>query len=217
MNVAIQFQAFQQVSYNQLPEKNKLLKIARLYANAFAGWPWNEYKVCPNNHITGRQVTELTNCIKCNETLELVYPEEKTADYIAEEVSKPDGDLLIVENEVGEVLAAGWGYTCDTEMLQAKYNSLEMKEKVARRAMMTAQKVFYISEIMVAPEKQGQGIATNITRDLLETAQSLNLNAVMRTRGDSPMVKIANKMQMTQVISVGEDTDDLERVLYIKI
>ncbi len=210
----------QQVCYTQLPEKSKLAKIARLYANAFADLPWNEYKVCQNGHYFGRQLSDLTSCTNCSQPLKIAYPEEETSEYIAKEVTKPEGTLITFEDERGEVFAAGWGYACTTEALQAKYSSSEMKEKVVYRIKKAAekvQKVFYLSEIMVDNAVQKQGIATKITKCLLETAQSLNLNLVMRTRSDSPMVRIANNMQMSQVIGLGEDTDNPNRVLYIKI
>lgn len=210
----------QQVCYTELPEKSKLLKIVRLYANAFAGDPWNEYKICQNGHYFGRQLSELTSCTNCSQPLKIAYPEEETSEYIAKEVTKPEGTLITFEDESGEVFAAGWGYACTTEELQAKYSSLEMKEKVVDRIKKAAekvQKVFYLSEIMVDTVVQKQGIATKITKCLFETAQSLNLNLVMRTRSDSPMVRIANNTQMSQVIGLGEDTDNPNRVLYIKI
>lgn len=210
----------QQVCYTQLPEKSKLVKIARLYANAFAEDPWNEYKVCQNGHYFGRQLAKLTSCTNCSQPLKMAYPEEETADYITKEVTKPEGTLITFEDESGEVFAAGWGYACTTEELQAKYRSLEMKEKVVNGINKTAekvQKVFYLSEIMVDGAAQKQGIATKITKCLFEKAQSLNLNLVMRTRSDSPMVRIAKNMQMSQVIGLGEDTENLNRILYIKI
>lgn len=210
----------QQVCYTQLPEKSKLVKIARLYANAFADLPWNEYKVCQNGHFFGRQQSELTDCTNCSQPLKIAYPEEETADYITKEVTKSEGTLITFEDKRGKVFAAGWGYACTTEELQAKYNSSEMKRKVVdkiKKSERKVQSVFYLSEIMVDGTKQRQGIATKITERLFERAQSLNLNLVMRTRNDSPMVQIATKMQMLQVIGSGEDTDNSNRVLYIKI
>ena len=210
----------QQVFYNQLPEKSKLVKIARLYANAFAELPWNEYKVCRNGHYFGRQMSELTRCKNCDEPLKIAYPEEETFEYITKEVTKPEGTLITFEDESGEVFAAGWGYACTNEELQAKYSSSEMKEIVVeriRKAAEKVQRVFYLSEIMVDKAVQKRGIATKITKCLFETAQLLNLNLVMRTRSDSPMVRIAKNMQLSQVIGLGEDTDNPNRVLYIKI
>lgn len=218
-SIAPQLQ-LQQVCYTELPEKSKLVKIARLYANAFAELPWNEYKVCQNGHYFGRQQSELLNCTNCSQPLKIAYPEEETSEYITKEVTKPEGTLITFENENGEVLAAGWGYACTTEELQAKYSSLEMKEKVVdkiKKAAEKVQKIFYLSEIMVDTDVQQRGIATKITKCLFEIAQSLNLNLVMRTRNDSPMVRIATNMQMSQVIGLGEDTDNPNRVLYIKI
>lgn len=245
----------EQVCYTQLPENSKLLKIARLYANVFAELPWNEYKVCQNGHFFGRQQSELTSCTNCSQPLKIAYPEEETVDYITKEVTNSEGTLITFEDESGEVLAAGWGYACTTEELQAKYNSSEMKKKVVSIIKKTAEKaqrvfylsdeesqakydssemkkkvvniikksaenvqrVFYLSEIMVDTAVRKRGIATKITKCLFETAQSLNLNLVMRTRSDSPMVQIANNIQMSQVIGLGEDTDNPKRVLYIKI
>lgn len=220
LSLSIQDPKLQQVCYTQLPGKSKLVKIARLYADAFADLPWNEYKVCQNGHYFGRQLSELTSCTNCSQPLKIAYPEEETSEYIAKEITKPKGSLITFEDKSGEVFAAGWGYACTTEELQAKYSSLEMKEKVVDRIKKAAEKVqrvFYLSEIMVDTAVQKRGIATKITKCLFETAQSLNLNLVMRTRGDSPMVRIANNMQMSQVIDLGEDTDNPNRVLYIKI
>jgi hypothetical protein len=208
-----------QVSYTQMPERDKLLKIARLYANAFADLPWNEFKVCPEGHYFGRQQAELTSCTNCSQPLKLAYPEEETADYITKEISKVEGTLITFEEENGGVFAAGWGYVCSAEDLRAKYNSSEMKEKVVGRIWRTAEKVervFYLSEIMVDASVRKQGIATKIAKDLVVKAQSLKLNSVMRTRIDSPMVYIANNMQMAQVISMGEDKDNENRVLFLK-
>lgn len=210
----------QQVCYTQLPDYGKLLKIAGLYAEAFAGEPWNEYKVCQNGHYFGRQLSDLTSCVNCSQPLSIAYPKKQNSEYIAGEVTKPEGTLITFEDESGEVFAAGWGYTCTPEELQAKYSSLEMKEIVVDKIEKTAgkvQKVFYLSEIMVDSAMQKRGIATKITRCLFEKAQSLNLNLVMRTRSDSPMVRIANNMEMSQVIYLGEDTDNPNRVLFIYI
>ena len=210
----------QQVCYTQLPEKSKLVKIARLYANAFAELPWNEYKICRNGHYFGRQYSYLESCINCNQPLKIAYPEEETSEYITKEVTKPEGALITFEDESGEVFAAGWGYACTTEELKDKYSSSEMKEKVVdriKKATEKVQRVFYLSEIMVDKAVQKKGIATKITKCLLEKAQLLKLYSVMRTRGDSPMVRIANNMQMSQVIDLEEDTDNPNRVLYIKI
>lgn len=184
----------EQVCYTQLPERGKLVKIAKLYANAFADLPWNEYKVCPNGHFFGRQQSELTSCTNCAQTLKIAYPEEETTDYITKEITRTEGKLITFEDKRGGIFAAGWGYACTIEELEVKYSSSEMKEKVVDRIRKTAgkvQKIFYLSEIMVDTIVRKQGIATKISKGLFETAQSLNLNLVMRTRSDSPMAKIA--------------------------
>ena len=209
----------QEYCYAQLPKKVQISKIARLYARAFAGFPWNEYKVCENSHYYGGQFFELECCTNCGQPLKLVYPEEYTSAYIIQEVGKPQGTLITFEDKSGEVFAAGWGYACLFEELLDKYSSLEMKAKVQNSLEKVAHKVqtvFYLSEIMVDEAVQKKGITTKITKALLEKARSLNLIFVMRTHGDSPMVRIANKLEMSQVVSLEEDLDNPKRVLYIK-
>lgn len=210
----------QEVCYTQLPEKGKLAKIAGLYANAFAGDPWNEYKVCQNGHYFGQKQSALTICANtsCGQPLKIAYPEDETVAYITKELTRQNGTLITCEDKNGKVLAAGWGYVCTAEELQAKYSSPEMRQKVIEK-IKTAKKVervFYLSEMMVDEAVRNRGMAKTITKRLYGTAQSLDLNLVMRTRRDSPMVKIAEKMQMSQLIKVGEDTDNPDRVLFIK-
>ncbi len=209
----------EQVCSTQLPESGKLSKIAKLYADAFADAPWDEYKVCPDGDYVGRKFAELTNCPKCNQPLKLAYPEDDTVKYITKELSMPESTLITFEEENGNVFAAGWGYACTLEELQGKYNTPEMKEMVVDRIRKTAEKVervFYLSEVMVDAAVRNRGIATKITSYFLDKSQSLNLNLVMRTRGDSPMVQIANNGGMTQIISAVEEKDN-PRVLFIKM
>lgn len=218
MNLMIQPKQFQPKWNLEVPERSKLLEIARLYASVFADKPWYEYKVCPQKHYYSQEQANLTSCTKCYQPLNLAYPEEERADYITKEISNPDGTLITVEDE-GEIIAACWGYTCTMDELKLKYDSPEM-EKKAIDSIQTAkkvQKIFYFSEIMVKIAMQGKGIGKQIAKCLFDKALTLDLNVVMRTRNDSPMVTIADKMSMTQIIQTGEDSDNLNRVLYIKL
>lgn len=209
----------QLVDYTHLPESSQLVKIAKLYANAFAEAPWNEYKVCPNTHYFGRRQAELMECSICAQPLRIAYPVDETSEYIKKELQKSDATLVLFEEPNGEVLAAAWGYTCTSDDLESKYNSLLMKKRVVEKLNQSAeraQKVFYLSEIMVDTRVRKQGFATRMTQCLINKARSLNTSLVMRTRYDSPMVQIANNMQMSQVMSLGEDLDNPGRVLYMK-
>lgn len=209
----------QQVDYTHVPESNQLVKIAKLYANAFAEGPWNEYKVCPNAHYFGQRQAELKECIICAQPLRIAYPEDETSEYIKNELQRPDAALVLFEEPDGEVLAAAWGYTCTCGDLESKYSSLQMKKRVVEKLEQSAervQKVFYLSEIMVDTRVRKQGIATRMTQCLINKARFVNTPLVMRTRYDSPMVQVANNMQMSQVMGLGEDLENPGRVLYIK-
>lgn len=208
----------QDVCYTEVPERKQLTKIARLYANAFAGAPWYEYQVCGNGHYSGLQDKNLKKCRTCDEPLKLAYPEDETVTYIAGELGKPNATLITVVDKSNDVFGAVWGFKCSVEQLKNKYKSPEMQEKVGAAIKKTASKVddvFYFSEAMVAKEVQGQGIATRLSKSLSGKADELGLKMVMRTINQSPMVKIANKLKMSQIIKLGEDTDNKERMLYI--
>src|ERR1700728_2466898 len=211
----------QEVRYTGLPPKDKLVKIAALYANAFADPPWNEYKVCKKGHYSGKEFADLTKCTTCNELLELAYPEDQTVDYISNEIGKPNGTLITFEDQrTGEVYAAGWGYTCTIEELKTKYKTTEMKEKVEvaiKKTALNADKIFYLSETMVDSCVRKQGIATQIFDGLLKRTNELGLKMVMRTHIQSPMVGIAEKKAMTRIINEGQDSEIQDRVLYIAI
>lgn len=208
----------QDVCYTKLPEREILVKIARLYADAFADEPWNEYKVCKNDHYFGRKCEYLTKCTSCDEPVELAYPEGKMVDYITKEVEKPNGTLIIFEDQGKEVYAAGWGYVCTIEELKAKYKTPEMQGKIEAAIKKTAlkvDKIFYLSEIMVDTRVRKQGIATEIFDRLSKRTKELELEMVMRTHNESPMAIIAQKRAMPRIIDVGNDTEIVGRVLYM--
>lgn len=208
-----------QTTYNVVPSNGILEKMARLYADVFADPPWNEYKVCERKtHFYGKE-EESQVCSKCDIPcpLEIAYPQEQTVRYIAEELKKPKGTLVLFEDKTGEVLAAGWGYKCSIENFKAKYNTSEMQMKVVSVLKSNTQgdSIFYLSETMVDKRARNQGIATKIAMLLKEEAEKGSYRLVMRTHKDSPMAKVANKLDMERIIDSGQDSEMDGRVLYL--
>ena len=203
-------------TYNieKLPAKDKLEKIARLYAEVFADPPWNQYKSCPEGHEFGREAQVLTICADCKKELKLMYPEGEIVKYIPEEVGEPNGTLILFEDKEEDVYAAGWGFSCSLQKLKAKYRTQEMQQKCEEALKDKGETFFYVSEVMVDERAREQKIATKITNLLLERANALEWNMVLRTRNDSPMVFIANKLSMDLIVE--EDSEKKGRVLYLR-
>ncbi len=203
----------QQTYYTTIPASDKLEKIARLYAEAFADPPWNEYKVCPNRHYFGREAQVQTICDKCDKELTLAYPEDQTVDYIAKEVGKLNSALILFEDKQGDVCAAGWGFSCTIQEFQSKYQTQAMQEISEKALRDKGDTFFYLSEIMVDKRARNQQIATKIAKLLLERANTLGWNMILRTHNESPMARIANKLSMDLIVK--EDSEIEGRVLYL--
>lgn len=57
------------------PASDELTEMAEVYADAFAGPPWNEYTKCPSdNAFYGRETEVGEPCPDDNVPLELAYP-----------------------------------------------------------------------------------------------------------------------------------------------
>lgn len=70
------------------PTYEELGAMASVYADAFAGMPWNEYTQCNEEGIFfGRETNPGDRCSSCGQA-ELVqaYPESETREYIAKEL-----------------------------------------------------------------------------------------------------------------------------------
>lgn len=204
--------------YTVVPVEATLKKMARLYADVFADPPWNEYKVCEGgDHYYGREAEELTVCQKCKRALKIAYPPEQTVSYIADEVKKTEGTLVLFEDGMGEVLAAGWGYVCKIEDFKTKYRTPEMQKRVVNAIQINTpnDSIFYLSEVMVDKRARTQGIATKIARFLQEKAQQGNFCLIMRTHNDSPMAKIGNNLGMRRIIDLKGDSEMDGRILFL--
>lgn len=201
--------------FNPTPEVLK--KIAVLYADVFADEPWKEYKKCSKDELKfGRGVGEV--CPKCKNDLEDFYPVDQTVKNIAKEIGIAGSKLILFRDGNEDVYAAGWGFPIGITAFRSKYETSRMQD-IAERALrsnLQGETFFYMSEIMVDEKVRRQGIATRITTDLLERANGLGLDMVVRTSLDSKMAPIAQKFSMVQIVKEGEDLEMEGRVLFLK-
>lgn len=104
-------------------------------------------------------------------------------------------------------------------LVEAKYYQPEIREQIC--TILGKDTVyFYISEVGIIPEFQNRGLGTKITSTLTQTALQYFLPILMRTNYDSPMVRIAQKLNMDPVFGKTTgfiDSENPERVLFVKI
>lgn len=196
---------------------NQYETLAKLYAAVFAPSPWNEYTRCwDEDKFFGLETKPGEPCPNCGKTLGEAYPLDWTLKYIDEELGKKDAQLITKEY-ANELIGFGWGYVEPVrELVVAKYkNTQPVIEALKQDGIMLDEEVFYLSETGVRDEYRKRGFASAITQGLLGLAKEMQLNTVMRTNKDSPMVRIATKTNMLALPM--EDPDGRpDRVLFTK-
>lgn len=190
------------------PLNQELLgKIANLYAKVFAGPPWFEAKkcgLCPNQPF----FKEGTVCPKCRQTLRPAYPQDEVIQDI-EAALRKNGCLSVFENSNGTPVGAAWGFESNVEDLQGRYESPEMKGRVAEsvRPFIRAGRIFYYAEAFVDPDFQGRKIGKQLSEVIVNQARTRQLNIAVRTLTTSPMAIIARNLGMDAIIEPGADSD----------
>jgi len=202
----------------------RLGALAALYANVFAGDPWNEYTACSvDNTFFGRTTQPGDSCPQpdCNGILALAYPQEKTADYIAAELTRPDAVLWLLRDaeKDGKEVGFSWGfsYANPEDFAQDKYKTPAMQASVRellRRLNLGAGGLWYLSEsgIEDSPNYRGQGLSKLFHERRLEVARSLGLDAIQRTNSAGNMYRTSRRT-MTQIMGPAMEADGASRRL----
>ncbi len=213
------------------------LQIPNLYAEVFAGPPWNEFtqcSQCQKYYGLSSKPGESSSC--CNTQLVLAYPYEETAQYIQKELSMPNSTLALLLTVNNTLFGFSWGYEINLDdFLRRKYDNESTRELV--KQIMNKLEItdfFYFSECGVKEDFRGKGYATNLTEIMINKARSLNLPMIMRTNCFSTMVAVAQRFGMTQILGPvslvdkenkqinltenivnGIDTENLQRALFV--
>ncbi len=185
------------IRIEQFNPEVELREVAVLYAQVFAGPPWNEFTKCGNcSEFYGSQTKPGDPCEGCGSNLVLAYPEEETKDYIAGEMKKP-GSFCCLAKKGDEIIGFAWGYTdqSPTELANQKYKTVEMQQKI--KSLLEKGgfngEFFYFSECGVYDDERGQGISNLLASALLQKAKTLGIPITMRTNWQSPMMAVAKK------------------------
>jgi len=185
--------------------------LAGLYANVFAGDPWNEYSVCPaTGDFFGTTVQWGEPCPneECDATLEPAYPLDQTVQYIRGELSRTDATLFLLNdlNQNDEIVGFSWGFSYDSSEAFArdKYKTPEMQSTVVNllgQLSLGQSGLWYLSEsgIKNSPEYRGKGLSREFHQRRLLTARNLGLDAIQRTNAFGNMYR-TSKRTMTQIM-----------------
>jgi len=214
--------------------------IANLYAQVFAGPPWNEFCRCSFcNKFYGQEQSIGLPSPCCSESLIEAYPLAETSDYIRKELAEKNSLLSYLVNSNNEIFGFAWGYQSTPQQFAGKkYQTQEMRQTIINllnsAGLHEELPIYYFSECGVEENNRGKGSANILTQEIIETAKSLGLPLLMRTNCQSPMVAVAKKFGMkqffgpemiyqnSQIITTeriinGTDLENPNRVLFIKI
>lgn len=184
----------------------KLSALAKLYAVVFADPPWNEAgRCCACDTFYGRNVPLGSPCKTpgCESIVTEAYPQQETEDYILKELSKEGAVLTVLDDMKGpkqEPIGFAWGYNLDPErFIQEKYSDGEVRQDLQKLFEMVgiSTKFFYFSECGVRGDYRGNGLSNLLSIKLLS---STNLPILMRTNFESPMMAVAERLGMTQIM-----------------
>jgi hypothetical protein len=216
----------------------KTERIAKLYAEVFAGEPWNESTRCDEcQAFFGPDTKVGDNCPTgiCCGVLSEAYPLEDTVSYIRREVARPNGRLAVLEGN-GIVAGFAWGFEYQMNDFLTQKNRTESNRQSLREALTAkgiGESFYYFSECGVSPLFRGRGLSNILSGEIVKQAEQFSLPLVMRTNCQSPMVAVARKFGMEQVFGplsvasegriittdaciAGIDIDNPERVMFIK-
>lgn len=194
-------------------------ELARTYESVFAGPPWNEYKKCTGDACKksfGLETKGQDLCPCPNEAmLAPFYPRTETLASIAKEVDRPGALVVEKRSDSNELIGFAWGFpTTVSEFLDEKYKTIEGRRAVIKALYENGinDKIFYFSETGIRQEARGQGMSNQFAEVMVDEAQRLKLPLVMRTNWQSPMVAVAGKFNMEQIL--GPETFALSGAIY---
>lgn len=184
-----------------------LIVTAKLYAEVFAAPPWNEVWRCEScDRFYGPEYSKDNPSPCCSTPLTTAYPEEETTNYIIKELSKPEAQIKLSRAKNEQLIAFAWGYQiCNAEKLatekwpQSKEIQLKVIQYIATKVNPSLP-LYYISEVGVSYQFRGNGIGSQLTKNLLDYGLNLKQPTIFRTNWASPMVSIARKLGMQQIM-----------------
>lgn len=214
--------------------------LARTYEQVFAGPPWNEFKMCTGAECGKSFGLEAKGQDVCpcpkEAMLSAFYPRVETLESIEKETEREGARVELKLGPNKEIIGFVWGYPTDVEgFTSEKYKTNEGQGQVKELLMSQgiSGNFFYFSETGILPEYRGRGLSNEFAKIMVDAACDTGLPLVMRTNWQSPMVAVAAKYGMAQIMgprsvardgqiyATGEtinmkDPENVERVLFTR-
>ena len=221
MDINILLSADARLSSDAELEKNGLIRadrIASLYALVFSGPPWNEFTLSLDcDSYFGLDTKPGDTCANCGDILQLAYPIGETANKIRKEVSRPNGLLAILEKE-NNLVGFTWGFSYESseQFAEDKYKVEIYQNNIVDLLKKSGvnKDFYYFSETGIAPEERGQNLSNILAKEIINKGYSLNLPVVMRTNWQSPMVAVARKFNMVQILGSIPLIDSMSKTIF---
>lgn len=197
-----------------------LAKVAKLYAEVFAGPPWNEYAKCLGcKEFFGLQTKPGECCTNCGKELALAYPIEETKSSVFGETGRTSSIAFVMkENE--DIIGFAWGfsYSSADDFVKEKYRSSQMQSGITRllEANGITETFFYFSECGIRVDQRGKGFSSLLSGLLLKEANKTGLPTIMRTNWESPMVAVAQRFQMKHIMGPMIEIDKARKTIIPK-
>ena len=198
---------------SEFMNESDIPEVSRLYAQVFAGPPWNEYTICKKGRFFGLDTEPEQVCgCGCRSRLTLAYPEDKTVGYITKEMNKRDARGVVIRED-SEIIGFAWGYRCSPgELTREKYRTRQMRQAI-NKLLKYEVWLFYYSECGVRNDKRGRGLSNELAESLESAAAIINWPMVMRTNYQSPMVAVAEYLGMEQIMGPSVEVDRRNRII----
>src|SRR5260221_12034160 len=105
----------QGIKIEQLDLTKDVEQVAKLFADAFAGPPWNEYTKCGDcSQFTGKDTHAGDKCPHCESGfLSVAYPLEVTVEMVRGASEKPNATMYVAKQDEA-VIGFTWGYSYPT-------------------------------------------------------------------------------------------------------
>lgn len=193
-----------ELQIEKLVPKKDLTPTAKLYAEVFAGPPWNEYTKCTGcKEFFGLESKPKLPCNNCGQELTLAYPINETERHIINEISRKDASIFVLKKQE-DIIGFVWGFSYESpdDFVKEKYRTSQMQNgiKSLLEENGITDEFFYFSECGVKMDQRGKKFSNILSGFLFEETRKIGLPVILRTNWASPMVTVARRFGMTQIM-----------------
>ena len=186
---------------NPFRQPDLVTSIVSVYQKVFGNAPWNEGCKCPVCGQTYSLDKNATYCLNCRNEDNLVilteyWPTSRVISDFYREMQKPNA-ICIVAIVDYKVVGFTWGYEINIS------GEIDFHLDAPGLSEVINGSVFYLDEVAVLPEFQGQGIGSQLINQIFLSQP--NKKVLLRTLDESKMFKIIKKMDGGPIMPISNN------------